>query len=63
MRPLRYAPLAAIAAAWLSPQASLAVQSTAVAPAAPSAPSTDSLIFSADGSTLTGASGGAGGSL
>lgn len=63
MRPLRYASLAAIAAAWLSPQAALAVDSAAVPPAAPSAPSSDSLVFSADGSTLTGASGGAGGSL
>ncbi|MGH8169570.1 MAG: hypothetical protein ACRET5_10955 [Steroidobacteraceae bacterium] len=63
MRLLRYSPLVALAAVWLSPQPGFAVESAAIAPAAPSAPSTDSLIFSADGSTLTGASGGGGGSL
>lgn len=63
MRPLRYSPLLALAAAWLSPQPAAAVGSAAVPPPAPAAPSADSLIFSANGSTLTGATGGGGGSL
>lgn len=63
MRPLRYSPLLALAAAWLAPHCALATDSTAAPPPAPSAPSTNSLVISADGSTLTGASGGEGGSL
>jgi hypothetical protein len=63
MRPLRYSPLVALAATWLAPQPALAVEATAAPPAAPSAPSANSLVISADGSTLTGASGGGGGSL
>ncbi len=63
MRPLRYSPLAALAAAWLAPHCAYAVDSTAAPPAAPAAPSTNSLVISADGSTLTNASGGGGGSL
>ncbi len=63
MRPLRYSPLVALAAAWLAPHPCLAVESTATPPAAPSAPSANSLVISANGSTLTGASGGGGGSL
>jgi hypothetical protein len=63
MRPLRYSPLLALAAVWLSPQPATAVDSTAAPPPPPAAPSTNSLIFSANGSTLTGATGGGGGSL
>lgn len=63
MRPLRYSPVVALAAVWLAPHTARATDSTAVAPAAPSAPSTDSLVISANGSTLTGATGGGGGSL
>jgi hypothetical protein len=63
MRLLRYPTLMALGAVWLAPGAASAVDSPAAAPPAPAAPSTDELIFSANGSTLTGASGGAGGSL
>ncbi len=63
MKPLRSSPLLALTAAWLLPHAAFAVESTAAAPAAPSAPSTNSLVISANGSTLTNASGGGGGSL
>jgi len=63
MRPLRYSPLFALAAAWLAPHCSDAVEAAAAPPAAPSAPSVNSLVISADGSTLTDASGGGGGSL
>ena len=63
MRPLRYAPLVALAAAWLSPQSAGAVDSSPAPPAAPVAPSANSLMFMADGATLTGASGGGGGSV
>ncbi len=63
MRPLRYSPLLALAAACLSSQPAAAADSSALPPPPPAAPSTDSLIFSANGSTLTGANGGGGGSL
>lgn len=63
MRPLPYSPLIALAALWLAPHTARATDSTAAAPAAPSAPSTDSVVISANGSTLTGATGGGGGSL
>jgi len=63
MRPSRYSPLLALTVAWLSPHAACAVDSTAAPPAAPSAPSPNSLVISANGSTLTGASGGGGGSV
>jgi hypothetical protein len=63
MRPLRCSPLIAVAAAWLSPQPACAVDTPATPPAATAAPSSDRLILSANGSTLTGASGGGGGSL
>lgn len=63
MRLLRYSPLLTLAAVWLSPQPAAADDSAAVPPPAPAAPSIDSLIFSANGSTLTGATGGGGGSL
>jgi len=49
MRPLRYPLVLALTVAW--------------APTAPAAPTSDNLVFSANGSTLTGASGGGGGSL
>jgi len=62
MRPLRYSPLVALAAACLS-QPTWAVETSPTPPAPASAPSADSLIFSANGSTLTGASGGGGGSI
>ena len=62
MRPSLYSPLVALAAAWLSPQLVRAADPVAAPPPAPAAPSADSLIFSANGSTLTGANGG-GGSL
>jgi hypothetical protein len=61
MRPLRYSPLLALAAVWFSP--ACATDATAAPLAPPAAPSTDNLMFSANGSTLTGASGGGGGSL
>lgn len=63
MRLLRYAPLIALAATWLAPHAVFAVDSAATAPAPPAAPSPDSLVISANGSTLTDAAGGVGGSL
>ena len=63
MRPLRYSPLLVLAAAWLSPQPAAAVDSTAAPPAPPAAPSADRLVISANGSTLTDATGGGGGSL
>ncbi|HEX3844133.1 MAG TPA: hypothetical protein VHV80_07225 [Steroidobacteraceae bacterium] len=63
MRSLRYSPLVALAAVWLAPHAARAADSTAAAAAAPSAPSPDSVIISANGSTLTDATGGGGGSL
>jgi hypothetical protein len=62
MRPLRYSPLLALAAAWLAPQIAAAAD-YAAAPAPPAAPAADNLVFSANGSTLTGATGGGGGSL
>jgi hypothetical protein len=62
MRPLRYPPLVALAAACLSPPA-WAVETTPTPPPPVSAPSANSLIFSANGSTLTDASGGGGGSI
>jgi hypothetical protein len=63
MRPLRYSPLLAVAAAWLCAQAAWAVETSPTPPAPASAASTDSLMFSANGSTLTDASGGGGGSV
>jgi hypothetical protein len=63
MRSLRYSPFVALAAAWLSLQPACAVENSPAPPAAPAAPSIDSLMFSANGSTLTGASGGGGGSI
>jgi hypothetical protein len=63
MRLLRYSPLVALAAVWLAPHPACAADSTATALAAPSAPSPDSVVISANGSTLTGATGGGGGSL
>lgn len=63
MRPLRYSPLLVLAATWLSPQPAAAVDSAAAPPAPPAAPSADRLIISANGSTLTDATGGGGGSL
>jgi hypothetical protein len=63
MRPSRYSPLVALAAVWLAPHPACAADSTAVAPAAPSVPSPDSVVISANGSTLTDATGGGGGSL
>lgn len=62
MRPLRYSPLVAITAAFLS-QPAWTVETSPTPPAPASAPSPDSLIFSANGSTLTDASGGGGGSV
>ncbi len=62
MRPLRYSPLVALAAACLS-QPAWAVETSPTPPVPASAPSADSLLFSANGSTLTGASGGGGGSI
>jgi hypothetical protein len=63
MRPSRYTPLIALAAAWLAPHTALAVDSNAAVPAAPAAPSSNSVVISGNGSTLTGATGGGGGSL
>ena len=63
MRLLRFSPLVALAATWLSPQLARAVETSPVPPAAAAAPATDSLMFTANGSTLTGASGGGGGSV
>lgn len=63
MRPSRYPPLVALAAAWLAPHCARAIDSSTVPPAAQGAPPTDRLVVSANGSTLTGASGGGGGSL
>lgn len=63
MRPLRRSPLVAVAAVWLAPHIACATDSTASAPAAPAAPSTNSVVISANGSTLTDATGGGGGSL
>jgi hypothetical protein len=57
MRLVRYSALVALTAAGLAPGAAVAVDSPAAAP------SSDRLIFSANGSTLTGATGGGGGSL
>lgn len=62
MSPLRYSPLVALAAACLS-QPAWAVETTPTPPPPASAPSANSLLFSANGSTLTGASGGGGGSI
>jgi hypothetical protein len=62
MRPLRYSPLVALAAASLS-QPAWAVETSPTPPPPASAPSADSIMFSANGSTLTGASGGGGGSI
>lgn len=61
--PLRYSLLLALAVASLPQRPAAAVDSSAATPAAPSAPASDNLVFSANGSTLTGASGGGGGSL
>lgn len=63
MRPLRYSSLLILAAAWLSPQPAAAVDSAAAPPAPPAAPSADRFLISANGSTLTHATGGGGGSL
>lgn len=63
MSMVRHSALVAIAAVWLAPAAAAAVDSPAAVPPAPAAPSTDRLILSANGSTLTGASGGGGSSL
>lgn len=63
MRSLRYSPLAALVAACLSPYAAWAVDTSPTPPAVPAAPSTNTLMFSANGSTLTDASGGGGGSI
>jgi len=62
MRPLRYSPLFALAAASLW-QPGWAVETAPIPPPPASAPSANSLMFSANGSTLTGASGGGGGSI
>lgn len=62
MRPLRYSPLVALAAACLT-QPGWAVETSPTPPPPASAPSANSLMFSANGSTLTGASGGGGGSI
>lgn len=64
MRALRGAPLVLLATGLLlAPALAAAVDSPASAPVAPAAPSTDRLVISGNGSTLTGASGGGGGSL
>jgi hypothetical protein len=63
MTPLRHSLLIALAAAGLAPHCAAAAEESAAAPAPPAAPATDNLIFSANGSTLTGATGGGGGSL
>lgn len=63
MRSIRYSPLLVLAAVWLAPRLARAVETSPAPPAAPSAPSSDSLMLSANGSTLTGASGGGGGSI
>jgi len=63
MRLARYSLLAALGAVWLAPGGAAAVDSPAAAPPAPAAPFTDRLVLSANGSTLTGANGGGGGSL
>ncbi len=62
MSPGRFTVLALLAAS-LWPQLGSAADSAAVTPSAPSAPSADRIVISANGSTLTGASGGGGGSL
>ena len=62
MSPLRYSPFVALAAAFLwQPGWAVETPPTPAPPAA--APSVNSLLFSANGSTLTGASGGGGGSI
>lgn len=63
MRPSRHLLLIGVALAGLPARLALAADATAAAPAAPSAPAANNLVFSANGSTLTGASGGGGGSL
>jgi hypothetical protein len=63
MRLLHYSPLLAVAAACLAAHTAVATDSTAAAPAPPAAPAADNLVLSANGSTLTGANGGGGGSL
>ncbi len=62
MSPGRFTTLALLAAS-LWPQLGSAADSAAATPSAPSAPSADRILISANGSTLTGASGGGGGSL
>ncbi len=62
MSPERLSTLVVLSAL-LWPQFASATDSSTVTPAAPSAPSADRLVISANGSTLTGASGGGGGSL
>lgn len=63
MRPMRYPALVTFAAFGLAARAAAGVDYSAAAPAPPAAPSADNLVFSANGSTLTGANGGGGGSL
>lgn len=63
MRPLRYSPLLALATACLAVHTAAAADSAAAAPAPPAAPSADNLVLSANGSSLSGANGGGGGSL
>lgn len=63
MRPVRHATLVALTVACLAPLAAGAADSPAATPKPPAAPSTDNLVFSADGATLTGGSGGGGGSV
>lgn len=63
MRPTRYLLTIALALAWLPQRPAAATDTSAAPPAPPSAPSTNSLVLSANGSTLTDATGGGGGSL
>ncbi|HEY1892181.1 MAG TPA: hypothetical protein VGG63_17430 [Steroidobacteraceae bacterium] len=63
MTPTRYLLTIALALAWLPQRPAAATDTSAAPPAPPSAPSTDSLVLSANGSTLTDATGGGGGSL
>ncbi len=62
MSPVRFTTLALLAPL-LWPRLGSTNDSSAVTPAAPSAASADRIVISANGSTLTGASGGGGGSL
>jgi hypothetical protein len=63
MKAWRYAPLLALAVAALWSRPATAADAPAVASPAPQPPSSDRLIISADGATISGASGGGGGSL